>query len=96
MAAGTYKSLLIWKNSKTFCKYRSKIQGTLNNSRISSIEIINLKELEHKHEFWNGSLYTMLQIKLPEPMLAFYYRWIFEYSISGSVLTLRTCVTEES
>ena len=60
------------------------------------IAIINLKEAGLHHELEDGSLYTKLQRKLPESLLARYHRWIFENSMSESVLTLRTWVKQES
>lgn len=60
------------------------------------IAIINLKEAGQHHELGDGSLYTKLQRKLTESMLARYHRWIFENSLSESVLTLRTWVIQES
>ena len=60
------------------------------------IAIINLKESGKHQELGNGFLYTKLQKKLPESMLAMYHRWIFEHSLSGSVRTLRTWIIEES
>ena len=60
------------------------------------VAIINLKEAGLHHELEDGSLYTKLQRKLPESLLARYHRWIFENSMSESVLTLRTWVIQES
>ena len=42
------------------------------------IAIINLQEAGQDHELGDGSLYTKLQRKLSEPMLARYHRWVFE------------------
>ena len=41
------------------------------------IAIINLKEADQQYELGDGSLYTKLQRKLPESMLARYHRWDF-------------------
>lgn len=60
------------------------------------IAIINLKEAGQYHELGDGSLYSKLQRKLPESMLASYHRWIFENKIIESVVTLRTWVIQES
>ena len=65
-------------------------------SDLLEIAIINLTESGQDQELGNGCLYTMLQRKLPESMLARYHRWIFEHNHLGSVLTLRTWVIEES
>ena len=60
------------------------------------IAIINLREADQTHELGVGSLYTKLQRKLPEAMLARYHRWIFENCKEESVLTLRTWVIQEA
>ena len=60
------------------------------------IAIINLQETDQYHELGNGSLYTKLQRKLPQSMLANYHRWIFENKMSESVATLRKWVLQES
>ncbi|MCG8076809.1 MAG: DUF1759 domain-containing protein, partial [Candidatus Thiodiazotropha taylori] len=60
------------------------------------VAMINLTEAGQHHELGDGSLYTKLQRKLPECMLARYHRWIFENDRSESVLTLRTWIIQES
>lgn len=60
------------------------------------IAIINLKEAGQYHELGDGSLYTKLQRKLPEAMLARYHRWVFENHKQESVTTLRTWVIQEA
>ncbi|MCG8049058.1 MAG: DUF1759 domain-containing protein, partial [Candidatus Thiodiazotropha endolucinida] len=60
------------------------------------IAIINLKEAGQYHELEDGSLYTKLQRKLPEGMLARYHRWIFENQQQESVTALRTWVIQEA
>ena len=60
------------------------------------IAIINLQEAGQECELGDGSLYTKLQRKLPEPLLARYHRWVYENNISESVLTLRSWVLKES
>ena len=60
------------------------------------IAIINLKEAGLHYELQDGSLYTKLQRKLPETLLARYHRWVYENVQSESVLTLRTWVIQES
>ena len=67
-----------------------------NFADLLDIAIINLKEAGLHHELQDGSLYAKLQRKLPESLLARYHRWVFENSASGSVLTLRTWVIQES
>ncbi|MCU7929154.1 MAG: DUF1759 domain-containing protein, partial [Candidatus Thiodiazotropha sp. (ex Dulcina madagascariensis)] len=60
------------------------------------IAMVNLKEAGQDYELRDGSLYTKLQRKLPETMLARYHRWIFENHKDESVMTLRTWVLQES
>lgn len=52
------------------------------------IAIINLQETDQYHELGNGFLYTKLQRKLSQSMLANYHRWIFENKVTESVETL--------
>ena len=61
-----------------------------------NIAIINLKEAGLHYELQDGSLYTKVQRKLPETLLARYHRWVYENGQSESVLTLRTWVIQES
>ena len=51
------------------------------------IAIINLKETNQHHELGNDSLYTKLQRKLPQSLLANYHRWVFENNVPESVAT---------
>ena len=60
------------------------------------IALINLKEAGQDHELGDGSLYTKLQRKLSESMLARYHRWVFENSITESVAALRQWVIQEA
>ena len=60
------------------------------------VAMINLQEAVQNHELGAGSLYTKLQRKLPESMLARYHRWIFENGQTESVLSLRTWIIQES
>ena len=60
------------------------------------IAMINLKEAGQHQELGDGSLYTKLQGKMPEPMLARYHRWVFEYNKEESVLALREWIMQES
>ena len=59
-------------------------------ANLLDIAIIILREAGLHHELEDGSLYTKLQRKLPESLLARYHRLIFENSMSELVLTLRT------
>ena len=52
------------------------------------VAMISLRETGQHHELGDGSLYTKLQRKLPQAMLARYHRWIFENSKEESVIAL--------
>ena len=58
--------------------------------------MINLQEASQHYELGDGSLYTKLQRKIPEAMLARYHRWVFEYNKEESVLALREWIIQES
>ena len=60
------------------------------------IALINLKEAGQDHELGNGSLYTKLQRKLSESMLARYHRWVCENNVAESVVALRQWVVKEA
>ena len=60
------------------------------------IALINLKEAGQDHELGDGSLYTKLQRKLSESMLARYHRWVFENNVTESVTALRQWVVQEA
>ena len=60
------------------------------------IAMINLEEAGQHYELGDGSLYTKLQCKMPEEMLARYHRWIFEHNKEESVLALREWIIQES
>ena len=60
------------------------------------IAIINLQESNQHHELGNGSLYTRLQRKLPQAMVANFHRWIYDNKLTQSVTTLRKWVILES
>ena len=60
------------------------------------ITVIKLKEADQHYELGDGSLYSKLQQKLPESMLARYYRWISESRTNKSVVAFKTWVFEES
>ena len=59
------------------------------------ITMINLQEASQHYELGDGSLYTKLQCKIPEAMLARYHRWVFEYNKEESVLALREWIIQE-
>ena len=58
--------------------------------------MINLKEAGQHQELGDGSLYTKLQGKMQESMLARYHRWVFEYNKEESGLALREWIMQES
>ena len=60
------------------------------------ITVIKLKEADQHYELGNSSLYSKLQKKLPESMLARYHRWIFESRINESVVAYKKWVFQES
>ena len=57
---------------------------------------MKLKDAGQNDELGNGSLYSKLQQKLSESMLARYHRWIFKNGKVESVLALKTWVFQES
>ena len=64
--------------------------------RPTRLAVINLEEAGQNQELGDGSLYTKLQRKLPQSMLARYHRWIFVTHAEESVMTLWTWVIQES
>ena len=60
------------------------------------ITIIKLKEADQHYELGNGSLYSRLQQKLPESMLARYHRWISNSRTNESVVAFNTWLFQES
>ena len=65
-------------------------------SDLLDIAMINLKESSQDQELGNGTLYTILQRKLPQSMLANYHRWVYDNNVTQSVATLRQWVILES
>ena len=59
------------------------------------VAVINLKE-GPTEELGNGSLYTKLQQKMPQTMLAKYHQWVFEKQHQECVDTLRTFILQEA
>ena len=57
--------------------------------------MINLKESNQDQELGNGTLYTILQRKLQQSMLANYHRWVYDNNVTQSVATLRQWVILE-
>ncbi|KAK3732000.1 hypothetical protein QZH41_005502 [Actinostola sp. cb2023] len=60
------------------------------------IAVINLKEAGRHEELANGSLYSKLQKKMPEQMLAQYHRWIYENRKAECVEILREWIIQEA
>ena len=58
--------------------------------------MINLREVGQHHKFEDGSLYTQMQQKLTQAILARFHRWIFENSKEESVIALRTWILQEA
>ena len=65
-------------------------------SDLLDIAMINLKESNQDQELGNGTLYTILQRKLPQSMLANYHCWVYDNNVTHSVATLRQSVILES
>ena len=65
-------------------------------SDLLDIAMINLKESNQDQELGNGTLYTILQRKLPQSMLANYHRWVYDNNVTQSVASLRQWVILES
>ena len=51
--------------------------------------MINLNESNQDQELGYGTLYTILQRKLSQSMLANYHRWVYDNNVTHSVATLR-------
>ena len=60
------------------------------------IAVINLKGAGRYEELGNGSLYTKLQKKMTEQMLAQYHRWVHENQKAENVETLREWIIQEA
>ena len=58
--------------------------------------MINLREAGQHHELGDGSLYTKMQQKLPQAIIARYHRWIFENGKEESVIALQTWILQEA
>ena len=56
-----------------------------NFADLLDLTIINLTEADEFQDLGDGTLYTHLQRKLPQHMLARYHRWIFEKNMTKSV-----------
>ena len=65
-------------------------------SDLLDIAMINLKESNQDQELGNGTLYTILQRKLPQSMLANNHRWVYDNNVTQTVATLRQWVILES
>lgn len=60
------------------------------------LAVLKLKELEHREDLADGSLYVRMMKKLPQTMLIRYNRWIFESKETESLHTLRRWVILEA
>ena len=65
-------------------------------SDLLDIAMINLKESNQDQVLGSGTLYTILQRKLPQSILANYHRWVYDNNLTQSVATLRQWVILES
>ena len=63
---------------------------------ILDVAVVNLKEAIRREELGDGSLYMMLQKKLPEMMLSQYHRWAHETKRTGNVELLREWINQEA
>ena len=57
---------------------------------------ISLSESNQAQELGAGLLYIKIQQKLPKNMLTAYHRWLFEKHETGSVITLRKWILQET
>ncbi|XP_033105477.1 uncharacterized protein LOC117107807 [Anneissia japonica] len=60
------------------------------------VTVINLNESGNEDELRSGSLYNLLQRKMPENMLSRYYRWVYETKVNESVESLRIWINKEA
>ena len=60
------------------------------------IAVINMKEAEQEEDLGAGSLYYILQRKMPETMLTRYHRWIHESKEDENVETMKNWINQES
>ena len=58
--------------------------------------VISLKENGQESDLGSGTLYTLILEKVPERLLAQYYRWRGENHLRESLETLKDWVTEEA
>ena len=58
--------------------------------------VINLKENDRQSDLKDGPLYTIILEKIPEKLLAQYYRWIKENQEQESLEKLKDCIAEEA
>ena len=87
---GKRRQIVIYlEDLENFRQIRLESARDLENfADLLDIAIINLKEVGLHHKLIDDSLYTKLQRKLPESLLARYYHWVFENSASGQSLYL--------
>lgn len=58
--------------------------------------VITLKENDSKSDLQSGVLHTMILEKIPEHLLAQYYRWLNDNKFQESLETLKDWVSEEA
>ena len=58
--------------------------------------VINLKENDRQSDLKDGTLYTIILEKIPEKLLAQYYRWIKENQEHESLKKLKDWIAEEA
>ena len=63
---------------------------------VLDVAVLNLKEANRQEELGDGSLYMMLQRKLPETMLSQYHRWTHENKRTETVELLREWINQEA
>ncbi|KAK6178336.1 hypothetical protein SNE40_013135 [Patella caerulea] len=63
---------------------------------ILDIAVVKIKDMGRAEELGNGSLYTKLQTKMPESLLAQYQRWVFENGKIENVETLHRFIIQEA
>lgn len=58
--------------------------------------VVNLKENDRQSELQEGTLYTIIREKIPEKLLAQYYRWINQNQECESLEKLKDWIAEEA
>ena len=58
--------------------------------------VVNLKENDRQSELQDGTLYTIIREKIPEKLLAQYYRWINQNQERELLEKLKDWIAEEA